>query len=112
MGVPDKVHCLPRVHFLFLGVHACANQQVYAVEFTDMANHARRLVAKNGMEDVVEVIQCSVEDLKLDAKVRANAVGSLNLTNLFAMGVFKEAESHCCSARRRRGPDLSHFLCG
>lgn len=45
------------------------NKQVYAVEFTDMANHARRLVAKNGMEDVVEVIQCSVEDLKLDAKV-------------------------------------------
>ncbi|CAM9122795.1 unnamed protein product [Pylaiella littoralis] len=43
--------------------------KVYAVEFTDMANHARRLVAKNGMEDVVEVIQCSVEDLKLDAKV-------------------------------------------
>lgn len=34
-----------------------------------MANHARRLVAKNGMEGVVEVIQCSVEDLKLDAKV-------------------------------------------
>lgn len=34
-----------------------------------MAHHARRLVAKNGMEDVVEVIQCSVEDLKLDAKV-------------------------------------------
>lgn len=43
--------------------------QVYAVEFTDMAHHARRLVAKNGMEDIVEVIQCSVEDLKLDAKV-------------------------------------------
>lgn len=42
---------------------------MYAVEFTDMANHAKRLVAKNGMEDVVEVIQCSVEDLKLDAKV-------------------------------------------
>eukprot|EP00903_Cladosiphon_okamuranus_P012619 g11806.t1 len=43
--------------------------KVYAVEFTDMANHARRLVAKNGMKDVVEVIQCSVEELKLDAKV-------------------------------------------
>lgn len=55
----------------FLVVRIPQNKQVYAVEFTDMANHARRLVAKNGMEDVVEVIQCSVEDLKLDAKVRA-----------------------------------------
>ncbi|CAN0004481.1 unnamed protein product [Discosporangium mesarthrocarpum] len=34
-----------------------------------MANHAQRLVAKNGMEDVVEVIQGSVEDLKLPHKV-------------------------------------------
>lgn len=43
--------------------------QVYAVEFTDMAKHARRLVAKNGMESVVEVIQTSVEDLDLPGKV-------------------------------------------
>ena len=34
-----------------------------------MANHARRLVSKNGMEDVVEVMQCSVEELQLDGKV-------------------------------------------
>ncbi|CAM9380817.1 unnamed protein product [Choristocarpus tenellus] len=43
--------------------------KVYAVEYTDMAKHARRLVAKNGMENVVEVIQSSVEDLKLSCKV-------------------------------------------
>ncbi|CAM9961621.1 unnamed protein product, partial [Sphacelaria rigidula] len=43
--------------------------KVYAVEFTDMANHAKRLVAKNGMQDVVEVIQTSVEDLELPGKV-------------------------------------------
>lgn len=49
---------------------AFAARKVYAVEFTDMANHARRLVAKNGVEDVVEVLQCSVEDLKLEEKVR------------------------------------------
>lgn len=47
---------------------------MFAVEFTDMANHARRLVSKNGMEDVVEVIQCSVEELQLDAKVRGGFV--------------------------------------
>lgn len=40
------------------------------MEFTDMANHAKRLVAKNGMEDVVEVMQTSVEDLALPGKVR------------------------------------------
>lgn len=34
-----------------------------------MANHARRLVSKNGVEDVVDVMQCSVEELELDGKV-------------------------------------------
>lgn len=58
----------------------CKPKQVYAVEFTDMANHARRLVAKNGMEDVVEVIQCSVEDLKLDAKVPAAQPGIVSVS--------------------------------
>lgn len=56
--------------YLCVFVNLCfVDLQVFAVEFTGMANHARRLVAKNGMEDVVEVIQTSVEDLQLDGKV-------------------------------------------
>lgn len=47
--------------------------KVFAVEFTDMAKHAKRLVTKNGMEDVVDVMQCSVEELQLDGKVRTQA---------------------------------------
>jgi type I protein arginine methyltransferase len=43
--------------------------KVFAVEFTDMANHARKLVEANGVGDIVEVIQSSVEDLKLDGPV-------------------------------------------
>ena len=43
--------------------------KVYAVEFTDMAVHARKLVERNGYADVVEVIQSSVEDLELTCKV-------------------------------------------
>lgn len=38
-----------------------------------MAKHANRLVTKNGMEDVVDVMQCSVEELELDGKVRTSA---------------------------------------
>ena len=43
--------------------------KVYAVEFTDMANHARKLVESNGLSHIVEVIQSSVEDLELPCQV-------------------------------------------
>jgi len=48
--------------------HAGA-RKVYAIEYTDMAKHARRLVKANGVEHVVEVIQSSVEELELPEKV-------------------------------------------
>ena len=41
----------------------------YAVEATHMATHARRLIKANGLENVVEVIQSSVEDVNLPEKV-------------------------------------------
>lgn len=44
-------------------------KKVYAVEYTDMANQARKLVESNGLSGVVEVIQSSVEDLELPCKV-------------------------------------------
>ena len=43
--------------------------RVYAVEYTDMAQHARKLVEKNGFSEVIEVIQSSVEDLELSCQV-------------------------------------------
>lgn len=43
--------------------------KVYAVEFTDMANHARKMVEQNGVSHIVEVIQSSVEDLELPCQV-------------------------------------------
>jgi len=43
--------------------------KVYAVEFTDMAVHARKMVESNGMSHVIEVIQSSVEELDLPCKV-------------------------------------------
>lgn len=43
--------------------------KVYAVEFTDMANHAKKLIESNGLSHIVEVIQSSVEDLELPCKV-------------------------------------------
>jgi protein arginine N-methyltransferase 1 len=39
--------------------------KVYAVEFTDMALHAKALVEKNNLTEIVEVIQTSAEDLDL-----------------------------------------------
>jgi type I protein arginine methyltransferase len=44
--------------------------KVFAVEYTDMAKHARTLVENNGLSHIIEVIQSSVEDLELgDIKV-------------------------------------------
>lgn len=44
-------------------------RKVYAVEATKMADHARQLVAGNGMTDIVEVIIGSMEDIILPEKV-------------------------------------------
>lgn len=40
-------------------------KRVYAVEYTDMAKHARKVVQANGLQDVVTVIQGAVEDVKI-----------------------------------------------
>ncbi|GAQ79601.1 protein arginine methyltransferase [Klebsormidium nitens] len=44
-------------------------RRVYAVEYTDMAKHAAKLVAANKMDHIVEVIQGSVEEIDLPEKV-------------------------------------------
>ncbi|XP_073014455.1 protein arginine N-methyltransferase PRMT10 [Typha latifolia] len=44
-------------------------KKVYAVEATKMAEHARELVKGNSVEDVVEVIEGSIEDITLPEKV-------------------------------------------
>ena len=43
--------------------------KVYAIEYTEMAVHARALVEANGMSDIVEVIQSSAEDIDLPCQV-------------------------------------------
>jgi type I protein arginine methyltransferase len=40
-------------------------RKVYAIEYTDMAHHARRVVAANHVEHIVTVLQCAVEDVVL-----------------------------------------------
>lgn len=43
-------------------------KKVYAVEATKMSEHARALVKSNNLEQVVEVIEGSVEDVTLPEK--------------------------------------------
>ena len=43
-------------------------KRVYAVEYTDMAKHARNVVKANGLEDVVTVIQGAVEDVSIPSE--------------------------------------------
>jgi len=40
-------------------------KRVYAIEYTAMANHARRVVQANGVDHIVTVIQGAVEDVIL-----------------------------------------------
>lgn len=52
------------------GILACwaaqaGAKRVYAVEYTDMANHAKSLMEANGVADIVTVIQGAVEDIEL-----------------------------------------------
>ncbi|KAK4789473.1 hypothetical protein SAY86_016777 [Trapa natans] len=44
-------------------------RKVYAVEATKMSEHARALVKANNLQDVVEVIEGSIEDITLPEKV-------------------------------------------
>ena len=44
-------------------------KKVYAIEASGLASKARENIKNNGLEDVIEVIQGKVEDIKLDAKV-------------------------------------------
>ena len=44
-------------------------RKVYAVEATSMAQHARRLVQQNGMQDVVVVLEGYMEKQTLPEKV-------------------------------------------
>ncbi|CAD6340351.1 unnamed protein product [Miscanthus lutarioriparius] len=44
-------------------------RKVFAVEATNMAEHARELARANGVADIVEVIQGTVEDVELPEKV-------------------------------------------
>ena len=43
-------------------------RKVYAVEATKMSEHARELVKANNLQDVVEVIEGSMEDVILPEK--------------------------------------------
>lgn len=40
-------------------------RKVYAIEYTDMAKHAEKVMKANGVDDIVTVLQCAVEDVKL-----------------------------------------------
>ncbi|CAJ1891883.1 unnamed protein product [Cylindrotheca closterium] len=52
------------------GILACwaaqaGARKVYAIEYTDMAKHARQVMAANGVDNIVTVIQGAVEDITL-----------------------------------------------
>lgn len=53
-------------------------RKVYAVEATDMATHARTLVKGNNVDNIVEVIEGSIEDITLPEQGRALLYWSLS----------------------------------
>lgn len=53
------------IHFLPVWAAQAGAKRVYAIEYTDMANHARRVVKANGVDHIVTVIQGAVEDVIL-----------------------------------------------
>ena len=51
-------------------------KRVYAIEYTDMAKHAKRVVQANGVDHIVTVIQGAVEDVVLPEEDWENIGGS------------------------------------
>ena len=61
-------------------------KRVYAIEYTDMAAHARRVVQANGVDHIVKVIQGAVEEVELpqedwDAGILVRQNGDLDEVN-------------------------------
>ena len=61
-------------------------KRVYAIEYTDMAAHARRVVRANGVDHIVKVIQGAVEEVELpqedwDAGILVRQDGDLDEVN-------------------------------
>lgn len=40
-------------------------RKVYAIEYTDMAKHAEKVMEANGVSDIVQVVQGAVEEVEL-----------------------------------------------
>lgn len=40
-------------------------RKVYAIEYTDIAKHAQKVMSANGVDNIVTIIQSSVEDVEL-----------------------------------------------
>lgn len=71
-------------------------RKVYAVEATKMAEHARELIKANKLQDVVEVIEGSMEDITLPEK------GLLLIQNRYHHHVFSLLYFFCL---------IPHFQC-
>lgn len=56
-------------------------KKVYAVEATKMSDHARVLVKANNVDDIVEVIEGSMEDIILPEKGQGFPILSLQELN-------------------------------
>jgi len=70
--------------------------KVYAVEYTDMAKHARHLVEKNGLSHIVEVIQSSVGECLSERMLSSR----LSLSDLIGMdGMGSEQRNWSCLGR-------------
>lgn len=78
-------------------------RKVYAVEATSMAQHARRLVQQNGMQDVVTVLEGYMEKIELPEKVRTRERRQLRvaLCPTKCRGVLAAAAAFCRPARAR-----------
>ena len=56
---------------LAMWIAKCGAKMLYAVEYTDMAIHSKKLVEHNNLSSIVQVIKSSAEDLELPEKVDA-----------------------------------------
>ncbi|CAB9513596.1 arginine N-methyltransferase 1 [Seminavis robusta] len=83
-------------------------RKVYAVEYTDMAKYAKRVMTANGVDNVVTVIQGAVEDIELPMEEDGlDPEGPVDIMISEWMGYFLLRESMMDSVIRARDKFLN-----
>lgn len=84
-------------------------KKVYAIEYTDMANHARKVMKANDVDHIVTVIQAAVEEVELPIEQDGLVVEEAGTTRCVDI-IISEWYVNKLAAASERSAFLTSFL--